>query len=194
MPDWQAIGAQPTKYQFVGPSEAEAYLLHHGAGTVSHNYEKHLVITEWEALCLEWWLKREYRLWEEVVPEFVRQESLAKGFIPSFDVQLAKAMKSVHIIRIGDKVRAYHYEMVQQILGEAEEYKIPGEGLDGEVTGWDPDAGGFIVRFENGKPPDDEATQEARRYHFGNANPYTNIREENGQWYAVFNPHSLIKR
>jgi hypothetical protein len=175
MPDYQAIGAQPTKYQFVGPSEAEAYLLHHGAGTVSHNYEKHLIFTEWEALCIEWWLRREYRLWEEIVPEFVRKESLNKGLIPKFEDQLARALKSVHVLRIGDKVRAYPWSCHAQILGEAEESDA---GMNAEVTGWDSDLGGYIARFENGKPPEG----------------YHRLIEINGEWYATFHPSALIKR
>ena len=194
IPDWQEIGAQPTKYQFVGPSEEEAYLFHHSAGSVSHNFEKHLTMCEWESKCLEWWLRREYRLWEEMVPEDIRRESLEKGFIPDFNKQLERALKSIHVMRVGDKVRAYHHEVVAQILGELPEYHVPGEGLDGEVTGWDADLGGYIVRFEGGKPPDDEETRKAREAHFGRAVDYFRLREEDGQWYAVFNPHSLIKR
>jgi len=194
IPDWQAIGAPPQDYQFVGPSEAEAYLKHHCAGTVSHNFEKQLIITEWEALCLEWWMKREYRLWEEIVPEFVRKESIAKGLIPKLEDQMAQANRSVHILRPGDKVRAYHYEMCESIRGQVEEYKIPGTGLDGEIVGWNGDLGGFVVRFENGKPPNDEETKKARCLHFGHAPEYFRLHEIDGQWYAVFHPHMLVKR
>lgn len=194
MPDYKELGAQPTKYQYVGPSEEEAYILHHSAGTVSHNYEKHLVFTEWEILCLEWWLRREYRLWEEIVPEFVRKESISKGLIPSMDEQIEKAKRHVHLLHIGDKVRAYHHECQGQIVGDVEEYHVQGTGLDAEITGWDSDIGGFIARFEGGRPPNDEETQRIRKMHFGQAPEYYRLTEKDGQWYAVFHPSMLIRR
>jgi len=81
-------------YTYYGDKE-NPWFYHQWAGTVSHNFDKHLVGTPWEIECIEWWLRREYRIWEEVVPENVRQVSIEKGLVKNFDDELAYALSRV---------------------------------------------------------------------------------------------------
>jgi hypothetical protein len=93
----QIEGSPPTKYQFVGDEEKSAYLIHYQAGTISHDYDVIPITVEWVANYQEWWLRREYRIWEEVVPEFVRRDSINKGLIPSLESELERAMAQIKI-------------------------------------------------------------------------------------------------
>jgi hypothetical protein len=84
----------PHRYTYVGPSESEAYFYHHWAGTVSKNFVKH-GITENEFMKVPWWLKREYRIWNETVPEDVRKLTMEKGLVFTFEEELAYAKTRV---------------------------------------------------------------------------------------------------
>ena len=137
----------PHKFNYYGESEESAYLFHYWAGTVSHNYEKHLVIVPWEADCQEWWLKREYKLWEETVPEFIRKASLEKKLVRSFDEELAYAKSRTHILNVGDKVHVYLGEVTEYITKIRPEPNVPGAGLLAQMVGWD-EEGLAIVKFE----------------------------------------------
>ncbi len=84
----------PYKYTDVGPEGEEAYFRHHWAGTVSKNFVKHK-IPPWDMEKMQFWLKREYRIWEEVVPEDVRKLTLKKGLVMSLDEEYALAQSQV---------------------------------------------------------------------------------------------------
>jgi hypothetical protein len=174
--NWKELRCNPQK-QYVGESDEGAYLRHHQAGTVSHDFEKHLVMVEWQSYCLEGWIKREYELWEEMVPEHIRKESLDKGYVPRFEDIRDKALRHLHIIKLGDKVRAYPFEVVDVIMGNKPEETIISQSSNAEMVGYNDITGGMIVRFDE--------------------NPigtYTSIREENGSWLADINPNSMIRR
>lgn len=84
----------PHKYTYVGPSEGEAYYVHYWAGSVSHNFQKHK-IPPWDAAKLPFWLGREHRIWNEIVPEDVREKTLNKGWAIPYNRELAHAMTQV---------------------------------------------------------------------------------------------------
>lgn len=77
----------PHKYNYVGLSESDPYLIHYWGGTVSHNYEKHQVIG-WMVNASQWWLEREDRIWKEVVPADVREYSMANGLVRPLEEDL----------------------------------------------------------------------------------------------------------
>jgi hypothetical protein len=83
----------PHKYNYVGPSEAEAYYIHYFAGTVSHNYDKHKISAH-HNMIVPWWISREIRVWNEEVPEDVRRETEVLGLVKTYEEELetAKAM------------------------------------------------------------------------------------------------------
>lgn len=189
IPNWQELRCAPTKYQYIGDSEDQAYLFHHSAGTVSHDYEKHLVVVEWQSYCVEWWLRREYRLWEEIVPEFIRKETLSKGLVPPLEKELERALKRIHVVRVGDKVRAYHAEVERYIDGTLPEPNNPGDGLNATVVGFDSGEGVYIIQFEGGDPGGDVNLKYNQA---GGA--YYKQRMENGKWYANSHAKWLVKR
>jgi len=76
---------------YYGDSLNDAYVVHHWAGTVSHNYDKHLVTTPWEQQAQAWWLQREFRLWKEWVSEDIREYSLKNGLVKSEEEEVAYA-------------------------------------------------------------------------------------------------------
>lgn len=94
VPNDMQIPGIPHKYTYVGPSEKEAFWFHYWAGAVSKNYLKHK-IPAWDMLKVPWWLNREYRIWEEEVPEDVRQETVKKGIVMSFEEELEYARTMV---------------------------------------------------------------------------------------------------
>jgi hypothetical protein len=84
----------PHKYSYAGPSDAEAYFRHYFAGTVSHNFQKHK-IPPFHYELIPFWLGREYRIWEEVVPEDVRKDTIAKGLVMTYAEECAYAKSQV---------------------------------------------------------------------------------------------------
>ena len=82
------------KYTYVGESEKDAYLLHYWAGTVSHNFDKHPIPLHDEPK-LKFWLGREYSLWEEEVQEDIRQDTISKGLVRTFNEEYAYALSRV---------------------------------------------------------------------------------------------------
>lgn len=84
----------PHKYTFVGPSEKEAYFIHHWGGTVSHNYEKHHIY-DFEVPRLMWWFSREHGLWEEVVPADVREQTIKMGLVRTMQEEFDAAISMV---------------------------------------------------------------------------------------------------
>jgi len=85
-------GMQPEyNHNYYGDLAADPYVKHHWGGSVSHNYEKQMVSVQWEKEALEWWLRRENDLWEQWVPEDVREHSLREGLVPSLEEEIAYA-------------------------------------------------------------------------------------------------------
>lgn len=84
----------PHKYAYVGPSELEAYYIHYWAGTVSHNFDKH-GIPPHDAAKLPFWLGREHRMWEEVVPKSVRDETIRMGLVRTYEEEYSYALSMV---------------------------------------------------------------------------------------------------
>lgn len=90
----------PHKYTYVGLSEKEAYFIHHWAGSVSHNWEKH-TIYDFDVPKLSWWIEREHRLWNEVVPEDVRRQTIDLGLVKSMPEEYAAALSKVAQYKAG---------------------------------------------------------------------------------------------
>ncbi|MCK9544198.1 MAG: glycosyltransferase [Novosphingobium sp.] len=89
---YNPAGQQPEVIcNYYGNSLQEAYVIHHWAGTVSHNYDKHPVSTPWEKMAQSWWLEREFRLWKEWVPEDIREYSIKEGLIKTEQEEIAFA-------------------------------------------------------------------------------------------------------
>lgn len=84
----------PHKHTYVGQSDAEAYYRHYWAGTVSHNFDKHKIPTH-EISKTKWWLTREYKLWNEIVPEDAQEYVLKNGIARTFDDEYAYALTQV---------------------------------------------------------------------------------------------------
>ena len=82
------------KLAYYGNNEVDAYIIHYWAGGTSHGFEYGL-IGDWAGKCVEWWLRREHRLWLEVVPEDIRNESIANGVIPDFEEEIKFALTKV---------------------------------------------------------------------------------------------------
>ena len=78
----------PHTHTYVGPSDAEAYYVHYWAGTVSHNFDKHMIGPA-EEQKLAWWLTREFRIWNEQVPEDARRYCIDNGLVRTYDEELA---------------------------------------------------------------------------------------------------------
>lgn len=83
------------KYTYIGESEENAYILHYWAGGVSHSFEVDDVVGGWAVDCLEWWLRREHRLWNEIVPEDIRAESIERGLIPDPEEEITFALSKI---------------------------------------------------------------------------------------------------
>ena len=86
----------PMKYTYYGKSNEKAFLKHYWAGAVSHGFETGMV-GGWAAHCVEWWLRREYALWQEEVPEDIRKFSEESGIIPNFEEELEYAKSRICI-------------------------------------------------------------------------------------------------
>lgn len=168
--------APPHKYNYYGDSENTAYVLHHWGGTVSHNFDKHLVSVHWEADCIEWWLRREYRIWSEVVPQHIKRETIDKGFVRNFDAEFALARSRIHILNIGNVVRVYTCDATPYIMGELPEPNVHANGETATVVGWSHDDGLWIVQFDS-QP----------------LGAYNNLREERRKWLASINPSWCVK-
>lgn len=164
------------KYNYYGNSDEEAYIRHYWAGTVSHNFDKHLVSVPWEADCIEWWLKREYNLWKEVVSEPIRKMSLENKLIKDINEELKYALSKVHILKEGDLVTVYYGDAQQYIKKE-----VPqpiGLGWNGQIIAYNHFHGKWIVRFDQ-KPPGEL---------------YDEQYEDAGEWYAETDSLSCVKR
>ncbi len=85
----------PHKYTYVGPSEAEAYFRHYWAGSVSKDFLKH-PIPKYQAVRIPYWMQREYRIWNEVVPEDVRKQTVENGWAMTYEQEYAYAMSMVN--------------------------------------------------------------------------------------------------
>jgi hypothetical protein len=83
----------PHKHTFVGPFE-DPYFIHYWGGTVSHNFDKHNIY-DFDIPKLWWWLRREYDMWEAVVPEEIRRQTIDMGIVRPIDDELAYAMTKV---------------------------------------------------------------------------------------------------
>jgi len=92
-PEVQAVGL-PHTHTYVGPSDAEAYYYHYWAGSVSHNFQKHQ-IPPWDMAKIPFWLNREYRIWEEIVPEDVKAKTLDNRWVMTYDEEFKLAMSMV---------------------------------------------------------------------------------------------------
>lgn len=88
------INSPNVKLTYYGPSEVDAYIIHYWAGGVSHSFEVGFMVG-WTNKCVEWWLRREHKLWEEVVPEDIRNDSIAKGIIPDLEEEIKFALTKV---------------------------------------------------------------------------------------------------
>jgi hypothetical protein len=89
---YNSPGRQPDyTMNYYGDSLQEAYAAHYWGGTVSHNYEKHLISTPWEKMAQDYWLEREFRLWKEWVPEDIREYSIKEGLIKTEQEEIAFA-------------------------------------------------------------------------------------------------------
>jgi len=86
----------PMKYTYIGETYENAYILHYWGGGVSHSFEVNDVVGGWAADCQEWWLRREQRLWEEVVPPDIREESIKNGIVPDIEEEIAYANSKVN--------------------------------------------------------------------------------------------------
>jgi hypothetical protein len=170
--------APQVKYNYYGDSEDNPYVLHYWGGTVSHNFDKHLVTVHWEVDSMEWWLRREDRIWKEYVPHTIRQKSIEQGLVKSFDEEFAYALSRVHLLNPGTKIRAYHHEVPGYILKEVEEPVVIGDGLNATIVDWGHDDGLWIAQF-------DEEPIGA---------PYHKQREEGGKWYANLHPMWCVRR
>lgn len=173
------LKAPEYKYNYYGVSDDEAFVRHYWAGTVSHNFDKHLVVVPWEIDCIEWWLTREYKMWEQYVPESVRKHSLKNGLVKSFDEEMKYAKSRIHLLNQGDLIRAYHNEVIQYITKESPEPTLEKDGLAAKIVGYSSADGLWIIEFEV-DPPED--------------NPYHMQRKENGKWYANAHPLWCVKR
>ena len=130
-------GVQPEfQYNYYGPSKNEIYAKHHWAGTVSHNYDKHLITVQWEALASDWWINRELRMWEEWVPEDIRKDTIEKGLVRDPEQEKQYAKSRIHILEPGMMVKVWRGDAVPYIMGEPEP-EIEDDGLLGHFAFWD---------------------------------------------------------
>lgn len=63
----------------------DTYLTHYWGGTVSYDWQKHPVTAEWQLRVLPFWIDRERKIWEEVVPAEIRKKTEEMGLIFSKD-------------------------------------------------------------------------------------------------------------
>jgi len=159
---------------YYGDSLENSYACHYWGGTSAHNF-KVGPTWSWFAVQQEWTLKREYELWKKYVPEFIRKESLEKGYIEDFDTELKYALSRQHIINTGDYVKVYPYD-AQLCIMKGMPLRVGIEGEKATVKGGT--ARGRSVMFDE-KP----------KYEF----PY--LREEGGKWYAdIINDFWIVRR
>ncbi|KKL84121.1 hypothetical protein LCGC14_1967930 [marine sediment metagenome] len=90
----QGYSMPDVKLAYYGDSEVDAYIIHYWAGGVSHSF-KIGIMQGWSGQCVEWWLRREHRLWLETVPEDIREDSISKGIIPDLEEELKFALSMV---------------------------------------------------------------------------------------------------
>lgn len=135
------------RYNWYGPTDEEAYARHYWGGTVSHNFDKHLIYVQWESLCTKWWLNREYDMWLKWVPEGIRRDSIEKGLVRDLAEELAYAEKRTHVVQMGEQVMVYSGNAEPYIMGA-----VPldgGDGAPGQVVGWHHAKGMWIVKLES---------------------------------------------
>lgn len=167
-------GMQPqVKYNYYG-EQSNPYLIHYWGGTVSHNYEKHLIIIPWEAMASEWWINRELYLWEKWVPEDIRKQSITDGHVRSADEEREYARKRTHILSDNTRIRIYRGDATPYITGEQEEPNIPDDGLPALMKNWE--ATGVRVIFD--KAPEV---------------PYDGQFEEGGKIHIIVHPARCVK-
>lgn len=74
---------------YYGPGiGSEIYLIHNWGGTVSHNWEKQKVVTPWELTALPWWVRREDRIWNDIVPLDIRNKTLSMGLVKTGEEEM----------------------------------------------------------------------------------------------------------
>uniref|UniRef100_A0A6M3KZQ0 Putative glycosyltransferase n=1 Tax=viral metagenome TaxID=1070528 RepID=A0A6M3KZQ0_9ZZZZ len=174
---WNEIPKAPEyRYNYYGESDETAYVRHYWAGTVSHNFDKHLVLVGWEADCIEWWLHREYDLWKEIVPEPIRKMSLEKGLVKDIDEEIKYALSRIHILKEGDLVRVYRHDAQSYIKKEVPE---PIDlGTPGQIVSYNSFYGKWIIRLD--REPIGE--------------PYDPQYEDAGKWYTEATALFCVRR
>jgi len=101
--------------------EPDYYYVHYWGGTVSHNWEKHLVVVPWEIRALPFWIERENRIWKEIVDKDVREKTLQMGLVMSEEEEREYIFKNrVHSLNAGDPVVIIDYETDQSQVGSGE--------------------------------------------------------------------------
>jgi hypothetical protein len=87
-----------TFYGSNNPAEiSNAYWAHYWAGTVSHNWEIMRVIERWQRLAIPVWVKREDRLWCEMVPENIRKKTIEMGLAKTGADEMSYVMNHPNI-------------------------------------------------------------------------------------------------
>jgi hypothetical protein len=147
------IHKSPQDYNWVGPSDQDAYVRHYWAGTVSHEYDRWMVLTPWKIDCTEWWIRRENSIWEKYVPDDIKAFSLEKKLIRPFDEELKYAMSRCYEFKPKDQVRVFKSDMEPVQSGKLKlEDNLNLGNVSATVIGWD--YGGLKVVY-NEKPPED---------------------------------------
>ena len=78
---------------YYGDSVKDAYVWHYWGGTGAHSFKMGInANASMQEALVQWCLVREYELWKKFVPEFIRKESLEKGYIEDFDNELHYVM------------------------------------------------------------------------------------------------------
>ena len=78
----------------------DIYFVHHWGGTVSHNWEKQKVSAPWEHIALPWWIAREDRLWNEIVPEDLRKKTLELGLVKTGQEEMDFILNHPNVIGV----------------------------------------------------------------------------------------------
>lgn len=141
-------GMQPeVNHSYCGHDANNPFLVHYFGGTVSHNYEKHLVTTPWEVMASKWWLRREMDMWEAWVPQDVREYSIKNGLVRSIEEDLEYARRRMHLLEPGMHVRVYRSNATDYITKEKPEPNNPDDGLLAYFAFWE--GNGMRVVFED---------------------------------------------
>ena len=76
------------------------YFIHHWGGTVSHNWEKQKVTAPWELAALPYWIAREDNLWQEIVPESIRRQTLDMGLVKTGDEEMDFILNHENVLKV----------------------------------------------------------------------------------------------